>query len=106
MSLLSELEYVVSRVMEINTSVSCVHLQLRQEHGVVQGVGFLSNCDYFGVRSTEGYIWTAHNRFRPIRRLWGGRIPSAARLEVVHNGEISRMARTAASWSAGLPLHD
>jgi glutamate synthase domain-containing protein 1 len=78
----SEKEYVVGKVMKVNTA----------GQGVFKGVGHPEQiARYFGVEEYSGYLWTAHARF-PTNTpgWWGGAHPfGILDWTVVHNGEIS-----------------
>ncbi len=91
--LLGELEYVVSRVMEINVAgIGAYIYSSGKNMGSFKGVGFPQQiADYFGVEEYEGYIWTAHNRFPTNTPGWWGGAHPFGLLDwtVVHNGEIS-----------------
>ena len=88
-----ESEYVVSRVMEVNTSgVGAYIYGSGKNVGVFKGVGFPEQiADYFDIPSYEGYCFTAHNRFPTNTPGWWGGAHPFALLDwtVVHNGEIS-----------------
>lgn len=91
---LSDDDFVVSRVMYINTSIedACV-FSSGKDMGVFKGVGFPEEiAAYFRLAELyEGYLWTAHSRF-PTNTpgWWGGAHPfSILDWTVVHNGEIS-----------------
>jgi glutamate synthase domain-containing protein 1 len=92
-ALRGELEYVVSRVMEINVAGLGAYIYSSGKNmGAFKGVGFpLQIADYFGVQEYEGYIWTAHNRFPTNTPGWWGGAHPFGLLDwtVVHNGEIS-----------------
>jgi glutamate synthase domain-containing protein 1 len=92
-ALMGELEYVVSRVMEINVAGLGAYIYSSGKNmGSFKGVGFpLQIADYFGVQEYEGYIWTAHNRFPTNTPGWWGGAHPFGLLDwtVVHNGEIS-----------------
>jgi len=87
-------EYVVSKVMYLNTEVKDVYVfSSGKNMGVFKGVGFPEEiADYFMLEKLyEGYIWTVHSRF-PTNTpgWWGGAHPfSMLDWTVVHNGEIS-----------------
>ncbi len=88
-----EAEYVVQRVMQLNTAgLGAYVYSSGQNVGVFKGVGHPEQiAEYFGVADYDGYLWTAHNRF-PTNTpgWWGGAHPfSLLDWTVVHNGEIS-----------------
>jgi glutamate synthase domain-containing protein 1 len=89
----SEDDYVVDRVMEINTKLEDSFVYSSGKNmGVFKGVGYPEEiADYFCLKQYEGYLWTAHGRF-PTNTpgWWGGAHPfSILDWTVVHNGEIS-----------------
>lgn len=88
-----EAEYVVSRVMAVNTSGMGAYIYGSGKNvGVFKGVGLPGQiAEYFGVIHYEGYLWTAHNRFPTNTPGWWGGAHPFALLDwtVVHNGEIS-----------------
>jgi glutamate synthase domain-containing protein 1 len=89
----SEDDYVVGRVMEINTRLSDSFVfSSGKNMAVFKGVGYPEEiADYFCLENYEGYLWTAHGRF-PTNTpgWWGGAHPfSILDWTVVHNGEIS-----------------
>lgn len=89
----SEDDYVVERVMEINTKVRDAFVfSSGKNMGVFKGVGYPEEiARYFCLEEYEGYLWTAHGRF-PTNTpgWWGGAHPfSILDWTVIHNGEIS-----------------
>jgi glutamate synthase domain-containing protein 1 len=92
-TLMGELEYVVSQVMEVNVAGLGAYIYSSGKNmGAFKGVGFPKQiADYFGVQDYEGYIWTAHNRFPTNTPGWWGGAHPFGLLDwtVVHNGEIS-----------------
>jgi glutamate synthase domain-containing protein 1 len=88
-----ESEYVVAKVMEVNTSgVGAYIYGSGKNVGVFKGVGFPEQiADYFDIPSYEGYLFTAHNRFPTNTPGWWGGAHPFALLDwtVVHNGEVS-----------------
>lgn len=89
----SEDDYVVDRVMEINTRLcDSFVFSSGKNMGVFKGVGYPEDiADYFCLEQYAGYLWTAHGRF-PTNTpgWWGGAHPfSILDWTVVHNGEIS-----------------
>jgi glutamate synthase domain-containing protein 1 len=89
----SEDEYVVDRVMEINTKIEDAFVfSSGKNMGVFKGVGYPEEiAEYFCLEQYEGYLWTAHGRF-PTNTpgWWGGAHPfNILDWTVVHNGEIS-----------------
>jgi glutamate synthase domain-containing protein 1 len=92
-TLMGELEYVVSQVMEVNVAGLGAYIYSSGKNmGAFKGVGFPKQiADYFGVQDYEGYLWTAHNRFPTNTPGWWGGAHPFGLLDwtVVHNGEIS-----------------
>ena len=89
----SEDDYVVDRVIEINTKVKDAFVfSSGKNMAVFKGVGYPEEiAEYFCLDEYEGYLWTAHGRF-PTNTLgwWGGAHPfNILDWTVVHNGEIS-----------------
>jgi glutamate synthase domain-containing protein 1 len=90
---MAEDDYVVARVMEINTNIDGAFVfSSGKNMGVFKGVGYPEQIsEYFCLDSYEGYLWTGHNRF-PTNTpgWWGGAHPfNLLDWTVVHNGEIS-----------------
>jgi len=86
-------DYVVERVMEINSKLQDTFVfSSGKDMAVFKGVGYPEEiADYFCLEQYEGYLWTAHGRF-PTNTpgWWGGAHPfSILDWTVVHNGEIS-----------------
>ncbi|MCL0073153.1 glutamine amidotransferase family protein [Dehalococcoidia bacterium] len=89
----SEDDYVVDRVMEINTKLQDAFIfSSGKDMAVFKGVGYPEEiAAYFCLEQYEGYLWTAHGRF-PTNTpgWWGGAHPFCVLdWTVVHNGEIS-----------------
>ena len=89
----SEDDYVLDRVMEINTKIEEAFVfSSGKNMAVFKGVGYPEEiAEYFCLEQYEGYLWTAHGRF-PTNTpgWWGGAHPfSILDWTVVHNGEIS-----------------
>ncbi len=89
----SEDDYVVEKVMTINTKLCDGFVfSSGKDMAVFKGVGYPEEiADYFCLEQYEGYLWTAHGRF-PTNTAgwWGGAHPfSILDWTVVHNGEIS-----------------
>ena len=89
----SDDDYVVDRVMDINTGIKDTFVfSSGKNMGVFKGVGYPEEiAEYFGLEDYEGYLWTAHGRF-PTNTpgWWGGAHPfNILDWTVVHNGEIS-----------------
>jgi glutamate synthase domain-containing protein 1 len=88
-----EAEYVVGKVMEVNTAGQGAYIYSSGKNvGVFKGVGLTEQiAEHFGIEEYNGYIWTAHARF-PTNTpgWWGGAHPfGILDWTVVHNGEIS-----------------
>jgi glutamate synthase domain-containing protein 1 len=89
----SEDDYVLDRVMEINTEIEDAFVfSSGKDMGVFKGVGYPEEiAEFFCLEQYEGYLWTAHGRF-PTNTpgWWGGAHPfNILDWTVVHNGEIS-----------------
>jgi glutamate synthase domain-containing protein 1 len=89
----SEDDYVVDRVMEINTKMEEAFVfSSGKNMAVFKGVGYPEEiAEYFCLEEYEGYLWTAHGRF-PTNTpgWWGGAHPfNILDWTVIHNGEIS-----------------
>jgi glutamate synthase domain-containing protein 1 len=89
----SEDDYVVEKVMEINTGLSDTFVfSSGKNMAVFKGVGYPEEiAEYFRLEQYQGYLWTAHGRF-PTNSVawWGGAHPfSILDWTVIHNGEIS-----------------
>jgi len=86
-------DYVVARVMEINTSIDNAFVfSSGKNMGVFKGVGYPEEiAEYFCLDQYQGYLWTAHGHF-PTNTpgWWGGAHPfNILDWTVVHNGGIS-----------------
>src|SRR4030042_4902113 len=86
-------DYVVARVMDINTDIKDTFVfSSGKNMGVFKGVGYPEEIgEYFRLEDYKGYLWTAHGRF-PTNTpgWWGGAHPfNILDWTVVHNGEIS-----------------
>ena len=86
-------DYVVDKVMEINTGCrDSFVFSSGKNMGVFKGVGYPEDiAKYFCLEDYEGYLWVAHGRF-PTNTpgWWGGAHPfNILDWTVVHNGEIS-----------------
>jgi glutamate synthase domain-containing protein 1 len=86
-------DYVVDRVMEINTKIEDAFVfSSGKDMGVFKGVGYPEDiAEYFCLEQYEGYLWTAHGRFPTNTPGWWGGAHPFCLLDwtVVHNGEIS-----------------
>ncbi|MDY6907650.1 MAG: glutamine amidotransferase family protein [Chloroflexota bacterium] len=86
-------DYVVERVMEINTALGDAFVfSSGKDMAVFKGVGYPEEiAEYFCLEQYQGYLWTAHGRFPTnTRGWWGGAHPfNILDWTVVHNGEIS-----------------
>ncbi|MBA5941736.1 MAG: glutamine amidotransferase family protein [Methanophagales archaeon] len=90
----SDDDYVVQKVMEINTKIKDAYVfSSGKNMGVFKGVGYPEDiAEYYLLDQLyKGYIWTAHGRFPTnTQGWWGGAHPfSMLDWTVVHNGEIS-----------------
>ncbi len=89
----SEDDYLVNRVMTINTKLNDSFVfSSGKDMAVFKGVGYPEEiAEYFCLEQYEGYLWTAHGRFPTnTHGWWGGAHPfSILDWTVVHNGEIS-----------------
>jgi glutamate synthase domain-containing protein 1 len=91
---LSDEDYVVSKVMWVNTRIENAYIFSSGKNlGVFKGVGYPEEiAEYFMLdRLYRGYIWTAHGRFPTNTQAWWGGAHPFGLLDttVVHNGEIS-----------------
>lgn len=93
LELMNEQEYIVRKVMQVNTSNIGAYIYSSGKNvGVFKGVGLPEQiADYFGIIHYDAYLWTAHNRFPTNTPGWWGGAHPFALLDwtVVHNGEIS-----------------
>jgi len=89
----SEDDYVVDRVMEINTKlIDAFVFSSGKDMAVFKGVGYPEDiAAYFRLEQYQGYLWTAHGRFPTNTPGWWGGAHPFCILDwtVVHNGEIS-----------------
>ncbi|MFQ5996218.1 MAG: hypothetical protein ACE5KP_01150 [Dehalococcoidales bacterium] len=89
----SDDDYVVERVMEINTEFPDAFVfSSGKNMAVFKGVGYPEEiADYFCLEQYEGYLWTAHGRFPTNTPGWWGGAHPFCILDwtVIHNGEIS-----------------
>jgi len=90
---LSHEDYVLEKVMQINTGVRGAYVfSSGKDMAVFKGVGYPEDiADYFRLEEYKGYLWTAHSRF-PTNTpgWWGGAHPfNVLDWTVIHNGEIS-----------------
>ena len=90
---LTEEDFVVKTVMEINTKISDAFVASSGKNmGVFKGVGYPEDIGrFYRLEEYEAYTWTAHGRF-PTNTVgwWGGAHPfGLLDWSVVHNGEIS-----------------
>ncbi|MEM5777541.1 MAG: glutamine amidotransferase family protein [Candidatus Aenigmatarchaeota archaeon] len=92
-SSVSEDDYVVEKVMTINTQIKDAFVfSSGKNMGVFKGVGYPEEiAEFFELENYKGYIFTAHGRFPTnTQGWWGGAHPfSILDWTVVHNGEIS-----------------
>jgi glutamate synthase domain-containing protein 1 len=86
-------DYVMARVMDINTKLSGSFVfSSGKNMGVFKGVGYPEEiADYFCLEQYQGYLWTAHGRFPTNSPGWWGGAHPFCILDwtVIHNGEIS-----------------
>jgi len=86
-------DYVLARVMEINTRLSDSFVfSSGKNMGVFKGVGYPEEiAGYFCLEQYQGYLWTAHGRFPTNSPGWWGGAHPFCILDwtVIHNGEIS-----------------
>jgi glutamate synthase domain-containing protein 1 len=86
-------DYIVNKVMEINTSDNNSFVfSSGKNMAVFKGVGYPEElAEYFRLEEYQGYLWTAHGRFPTnTAAWWGGAHPfSILDWTVIHNGEIS-----------------
>jgi len=90
---LSHDDYVLEKVMQINTGVRHAFVfSSGKNMAVFKGVGYPEDiANYFRLEEYQGYLWTAHSRF-PTNTpgWWGGAHPfNVLDWTVIHNGEIS-----------------
>jgi glutamate synthase domain-containing protein 1 len=90
---LSHDDYVLEKVMQINTGVRGAFVfSSGKDMAVFKGVGYPEDiANYFRLEEYKGYLWTAHSRF-PTNTpgWWGGAHPfNILDWTVIHNGEIS-----------------
>lgn len=90
---LTEEDYVVHAVMDINTYVSGAFVASSGKNmGAFKGVGFPEEIgEFFRIDEYSGWTWTGHGRF-PTNTpgWWGGAHPfTLLDYSIVHNGEIS-----------------
>jgi glutamate synthase domain-containing protein 1 len=91
---LSDDDYVVSKVMHINTKIDDAYVfSSGKNMGVFKGVGFPEDVAEFFMLDElyRGYIWIGHSRFPTNTPGWWGGAHPFCILDwtVVHNGEIS-----------------
>lgn len=90
---LSEDDFVVQRVMQINTCIAGAFVfSSGKNMGVFKGVGHTEDVGrFFRLDEYRAYCWTAHSRFPTnTQAWWGGAHPfSILDWTVIHNGEIS-----------------
>jgi len=89
----SEDDYVMARVMEINTKLGDSFVfSSGKNMAVFKGVGYPERiADYFCLEQYQGYLWTGHGRFPTNTPGWWGGAHPFCILDwtVIHNGEIS-----------------
>jgi glutamate synthase domain-containing protein 1 len=88
-----EYDYVVDRVMTINTKLSDSFVfSSGKNMAVFKGVGYPEEiADFFRLEQYQGYLWTAHGRFPTNTPGWWGGAHPFCILDwtVIHNGELS-----------------
>ena len=85
-------DFVVDRVMDINTKFNSLVFSSGKDMGVFKDVGYPEEIgQYFRLEEYDGYLWTSHGRYPTNSRgWWGGAHPfNILDWTVVHNGEIS-----------------
>jgi glutamate synthase domain-containing protein 1 len=89
----SESEYVVEKVMEINSKIDGAFVASSGKNmGAFKAVGFPEDVGvFYKLEEYKAYIWTAHNRFPTNTPGWWGGAHPLCLLDwsIVHNGEIS-----------------
>lgn len=91
--LISDEDFVVQTVMEINSNVEGAFVASSGKNmGVFKGVGYPEDiARFYRLQDYEAYIWLSHGRF-PTNTIgwWGGAHPfNILDWSVVHNGELS-----------------
>ncbi len=90
---LGEEDYIMSRVMEINTGIDGAFVfSSGKDMAVFKGVGYPEEiAEFFNLEQYKGYLWTAHGRFPTNSPGWWGGAHPFCLLDwtVVHNGELS-----------------
>ncbi len=90
---LAEEDYIMSRVMEINTGIEGAFVfSSGKDMAVFKGVGYPEEiAEFFDLGQYKGYLWTAHGRFPTNSPGWWGGAHPFCLLDwtVVHNGELS-----------------
>lgn len=90
---ISEREYVVEKVMEINSKLDGAFVASSGKNmGAFKGVGYPEDIGiFYKLDEYKGYIWTAHGRFPTNTPGWWGGAHPFCLLDwsIVHNGEIS-----------------
>ncbi|NLM50856.1 MAG: glutamine amidotransferase family protein [Clostridiaceae bacterium] len=92
-SQLDEKEYVVQKVLKINSDIKGAYVfSSGKNMGVFKAVGFPEDIgEFYRLEEYEGYMWTAHGRYPTNTPGWWGGAHPFALLDhtIVHNGEIS-----------------
>ncbi|CAD7766875.1 MAG: Amidophosphoribosyltransferase [Candidatus Argoarchaeum ethanivorans] len=92
-SFVSENEYVVRNVMEVNSKINGVFVASSGKNmGAFKGVGYPEDIGvFYKLDEYKAYIWTAHGRFPTNTPGWWGGAHPFCLLDwsIVHNGEIS-----------------
>jgi glutamate synthase domain-containing protein 1 len=88
-----EEDYIMSRVMEINTGIDGAFVfSSGKDMAVFKGVGYPEEiAEFFNLEQYKGYLWTAHGRFPTNSPGWWGGAHPFCLLDwtVIHNGELS-----------------
>ncbi len=93
-ALLSDEDYVVSKIMWVNTGIENAHVfSSGKNMGCFKGVGYPEEIgEYFMLGELyKAYTWTVHGRFPTNTQAWWGGAHPFCLLDttIVHNGEIS-----------------
>ncbi len=92
-SFVSENEYVVKNVMEVNSKINGAFVASSGKNmGAFKGVGYPEDIGvFYKLDEYKAYIWTAHGRFPTNTPGWWGGAHPFCLLDwsIVHNGEIS-----------------
>ena len=90
---LAEEDYIMKRVMEINTGIDGTFIfSSGKDMAVFKGVGYPEEiAEFFNLEQYKGYLWMAHGRFPTNSPGWWGGAHPFCLLDwtVIHNGELS-----------------